>query len=304
MPTIEANGITINYLLETPPSTRGDSEDLVVLINGLADDLQAWSYQIPALHQAGYRTLRYDNRGIGLSSRPPGPYTAETMAEDLQALLLALKIKGGFHLVGVSMGGMIAQSYALKYPNATSTTTSSSPQSDERPPHLLSLSLCCTYAQPTTFCSRMFDLWADMAQRMSVQDVMRDVTLWAFTVPFFRTRTEELREVEEAMEKLDMPLDAYLAQLNVIQKFDTTSALDSLQAAEQTLGNLEPGRVLVLAGKMDILIPVVLSRELAEKIEGSQFITTKGGHGCMWEYPEAFNKALLDFLNTHRVAKP
>ncbi|KAK5127013.1 hypothetical protein LTR85_008372 [Meristemomyces frigidus] len=292
MPTIEANGITINYLLDTPPSTGSDAAgDLVVLINGLADDLQTWSYQVPALHQAGYSTLRYDNRGIGLSSKPPGPYTAGTMAEDLQALLVALKLKGGLHLVGVSMGGMIAQSYALKYPNSPP----SSSKGDERP-RLLSLSLCCTYAQPTIFCSRMFDLWADMAQRMSVQDVMRDVTLWAFTVPFFRTRTDELRDVEEAMEKLDMPLDAYLAQLNVIQKFDATSALDSLQAAEQTLGNLDPGKVLVLAGKVDILIPVVLSRELAEKIEGSQFVTTKGGHGCMWEYPEAFNKALIEFL--------
>lgn len=296
MPTLEANGITINYLLEDPSTGDGD---LVVLVNGLADDLQTWGYQLPALHQAGYKTLRYDNRGIGASSKPPGPYTAEIMADDLRGLLVALDFKHGFHLVGVSMGGMIAQSYALKYPNSSSASSSSPPQNGLK---LLSLSLCCTYAQPTTFCSRMFDLWAEMAQRMSVQDVMRDVTLWAFTVPFFRTRTDELREVEEAMEKLDMPLEAYLAQLNVIQKFDTTSALDSLRAAEQGLGDLEPARVLVLAGKVDILIPVVLSRELAERIEGSQFLTTKGGHCCLMEYPEDFNRAIVGFLNEHKTA--
>ena len=127
----------------------------------------------------------------------------------------------------------------------------------------------------------MFDLWADMAKKMSVQDVMRDVTLWAFTVPFFRQRTEELVEVEEAMKGLDMPLEAYLSQLNVIQRFDATSALDSLKVEEKGLGGLVGRRVLVLAGKVDILIPVVLSRELAERIEGSQFLTVKGGHACM-----------------------
>lgn len=304
MPTAEANGITTNYLLETPnpDDSASSSGDLVVLINGLADDLQTWDYQIPALHAAGYSTLRYDNRGIGKTSKPPGPYTAELLADDLHALLLALPIERGFHLVGVSMGGMIAQSYALRYPNDNASGATSGSGSGGRL-RLLSLSLCCTYAQPTTFCTRMFDLWADMAARMSVQDVMRDVTLWAFTVPFFRTRTDELRQVEEAMQGLEMSLEAYLAQLHVIRTFDTTSALDSLRAAEKTIGNLEPSRVLVLAGKVDILIPVVLSRELAEKIEGSQFLTTKGGHACMWEFPDAFNQAIVGFLDGCREAK-
>jgi len=216
------------------------------------------------------------------------------MADDLRGLLHALDIKEDFHLLGVSMGGMIAQSYALKYPNHAA-------QPGE--PKMLSLSLCCTYAEPTTFCERMFSLWADMAQRMSVQDVMRDVTLWAFTVPFFRTRTDELRQVEEAMEQLDMSVEAYLAQLNVIQKFDTTSALDGLTAAGEGLGGLGSGAVLVLAGKVDILIPVVLSRELAERIEGSQFLTTKGGHGCVFEFADDFNKTVIGFLNQHKHAE-
>lgn len=280
MPTVEANGITINYRLEGP-----DSGDLVVLVNGLADDLETWDYQIPALHCTSFRTLRYDNRGIGHSSRPPGPYTSDMLADDLRALLVELDVRS-FHLLGVSMGGMIAQSYALKYPNGEHGSALS----------MLSLSLCCTYAQPTVFCSRMFDLWADMAERMSVQDVMRDVTLWAFTVPFFRKRTDELRQVEEAMGKLDLGLEAYLAQLNVIRTFDTTSALDGLRSDEKVLGGLEAGRVMALAGKVDILIPVVLSRELAEKIEGCSFLTTKGGHGCMVSF------VVFEGINVRRLA--
>ncbi|KAK0966095.1 hypothetical protein LTR91_017712 [Friedmanniomyces endolithicus] len=289
---LEANNITINYRLDAPSTPH----DLVVLINGLADDLSTWDYQIPALLKAGYRVLRYDNRGIGKTSRPHGPYTSELLADDLHALLNALDFHEGFHLLGVSMGGMIAQSYALRYPNPHNAKTGR---------RLLSLSLCCTYAQPTTFCSRMFALWAEMAQRMSVQAVMRDVTLWAFTVPFFRTREDELREVEEAMEKLDMGVPEYLAQLTVIQKFDTTFALEGLRADERVLGGLEEAsRVMVLAGKVDILIPVQLSRELAERIEGCQFLTTKGGHACMWEFPEEFDKTMLRFLDEHRESKP
>ncbi|KAK5117678.1 hypothetical protein LTR62_005101 [Meristemomyces frigidus] len=316
MPTLEANGIKINYLLEPPTSHAAESTtgDLVVLINGLADDLTTWSAQVPAFLEAGYRVLRYDNRGIGKTSRPPGPYTSELLADDLHALLEALGVRGGFHLVGVSMGGMIAQSFALHYPNpkssGTGTTTATAAGGEvqrngsEGRRRLLTLSLCCTYAQPTTFCSRMFELWAEMAQRMSVKDVMRDVTLWAFTVPFFRTRTDELREVEEGMQNLGMDVPEYLAQLNVVQKFDSTSALESLQSEEKILGNLgEAGRCLVLAGKTDILIPVVLSRELAERIEGSRFLTVKGGHACMWEFPEDFNKTFLRFLEEWREDK-
>jgi len=192
------------------------------------------------------------------------------------------------------MGGMIAQSYALKYSN-------DSPAAKGK--EILSLSLCCTYAQPTAFCTRMFDLWADMAQKMSVQDVMRDVTLWAFTVPFFRQRTDELVQVEEAMKGLAMQVPEYLAQLNVIQTFDTMHALESLKSSGKVLGSLKPGSIMVLAGKVDILIPVILSRELAEKIESSQFITVKGGHGCMWEFPNDFNEAVIRFLDNHRQAR-
>jgi len=303
MPTAPINSISINYTLSGPPTGQ-----YLVLINGLADDLQTWSANLPAFTAAGYQVLSYDNRGIGQSSRPPGPYTAQTMAADLHALLLHLDIKE-FHLLGVSMGGMIAQTYALEYANG-------SPAAKDR--RMLSLSLCCTYAQPSVFCSRMFALWADMAERMSVQDVMRDVTLWAFTVDFFRKRTEELKEVEGAMRDLDMSLEAYLAQLNVIQRFDSTAALGELVKGGGVLGGLGKGEIMVLAGEEDILIPVVLSKELCEAVPGSVWMTTPGGHGCLvsrllshcnlhdfeilthsqWEYPDQFNQKVIDFLAT------
>jgi 3-oxoadipate enol-lactonase len=303
MPLASLTSISINYTISGPPTGQW-----LVLINGLADDLQTWSANIPAFTAAGYQVLSYDNRGIGQSSRPPGPYTAEIMAADLHSLLLHLDIKQ-FHLLGVSMGGMIAQTYALEYPNR-------SPAAQDR--RILSLSLCCTYAQPSIFCSRMFALWAEMAARMSVQDVMRDVTLWAFTVDFFRKRTDELEAVEDAMRGLDMDLEAYLAQLNVIQRFDSSAKLGEVVEGGGVLGGLGEGEVMVLAGEEDILIPAVLSKELCEAVLGSLWKTNPGGHGCLvsgspshceleetliltmsqWEYPDEFNRTVLEFLAT------
>ena len=83
------------------------------------------------------------------------------------------------------------------------------------------------------------------------------------------------------MRKLDMSLEAYLAQLNVIRRFDSTAALGELVKGGERLGGLGEGKIMVLAGEEDILIPVVLSRELCEGVPGSMWKTSPGGHGCL-----------------------
>jgi 3-oxoadipate enol-lactonase len=258
------NGVELNYKLE------GDGEETIVLINGLADDLETWVLQIEDFLAAGYRVLRFDNRGIGASSKPAGPYSSRMLADDTKGLVDSLGVTD-FHLMGVSMGGMIAQEYALSYPS-----------------DLRSVTFACTYAAPGPFCSRMFAMWADMAPVLGVPFVMRDVTLWAFTVPFFERREAELAEFETAMHYMDQPVHAYLAQLAVIQNHDTASRLSQIQVP-----------ALVLAGEEDILIPVSLSRRIHEAVPGSRWATTKGGHGCVWEHPAEFNKTFIDFVRQH-----
>jgi 3-oxoadipate enol-lactonase len=262
MPTASVNGIDINYKLE------GDGDETIVLVNGLADDLETWVFQMEDLLAAGYRVLRFDNRGVGGSSMPAGPYTTKLFAQDTKALVDELGITD-FHLLGVSMGGMIAQEYALAHPE-----------------DLRSLTLACTYAAPGPFCSRMFSMWADMAPVNGVPFIMRDVTLWAFTVPFFEEREDELREFEADMAQMTQPTEAYLAQLSSIQTHDTTDRLVQIRVP-----------TLVLAGEEDILIPVRLSRRLQEGIAGSRWATTPGGHACLWEHPVQFNRAVLEFLS-------
>ena len=179
-----------------------------------------------------------------------------------------------FHLLGVSMGGMVAQEVALAQPE-----------------RVRSLTLANTYAAPGPFCSRLFALWADMARELGLPAVMRDVLLWAFTVPFFEdpARADELAEFEREMSVHPQPLDAYLAQLAVIQTHDTRARLQEITVP-----------TLVMTGEQDILIPVALSRRLHEGIPDAEWRTVSGGHAAIWEFPDAFNAAVLDFWKGQR----
>jgi pimeloyl-ACP methyl ester carboxylesterase len=170
------------------------------------------------------------------------------------------------------MGGMIDQEYAVNYGS-----------------DLRSVTFGCTYAAPGPFCSRMFAMWQDLAPVMGVGFVMRDVTLWSFTTSFFAERPDEAAELERAMRYLDQPVPAYLSQLAAIQDHDTRAELPALSVP-----------TLVLAGEEDILIPVPLSRELQQLVPDSVWATTPGGHACMWEHPQQFNRVLIGFLDGQR----
>jgi 3-oxoadipate enol-lactonase len=263
MPTAAVNDIEINYRID------GHGPETLVLVNGLADDLETWADQVPAFAAAGYRVVTFDNRGVGKSSKPAGPYTTALMAADAKALTDHLGL-GRIHLLGVSMGGMIVQEYALAYPD-----------------DLLSVTFACTYAAPGPFCSRMFAMWGDLVAVAGLPAVMRDVTLWAFTREFFETRPDELAEFETAMRFIDQPVPAYLAQLSSIQTHDTLDRLGALNVP-----------TLVIAGEEDILIPVELSRRLHAAVPGATWATTPGGHACIWEHPDPFNQTVIAYLST------
>ena len=264
MPAAAVNGIDINYELE------GDGPTTIVLVNGLADDLTTWAYQMDDFLAAGHRVLRFDNRGVGQTSAPAGPYTSRMLADDCKALIDDLGLTG-FHMMGVSMGGMIAQEYALAYGS-----------------DLASVTFACTYAAPGPFCSRMFSMWNDMAPVNGVPFIMRDVFLWAFTVPFFENHPDDAAAIESDMAGMTMSTEAYLAQLEVIRHHDTIDRIGSLTMP-----------VFVLAGEEDILIPVRLSQQLHALVPGAEWGTTPGGHACMWEHPTEFNRTYLDYLARH-----
>ena len=200
MPVARVNDIDVNYKLEGD----GDGDDRPA-VNGLADDLETWAFQVDDFLAAGYRVLRFDNRGIGASSKPAGPYSSRMLADDAKALVdfarrHRLPPDGRLHgrddRPGVRAG--------LR----------------RRPPlgHLR----VHVRGAGAVLLADVRRCGPDIAPVLGVPYVMRDVTLWAFTVPFFDQRGEELAEFETAMRYMDQPVHAYLAQLAVIQQHDTT----------------------------------------------------------------------------------
>jgi 3-oxoadipate enol-lactonase len=260
MPTIRANGLDLAYQVD------GDHPETLVLVNGLADAKESWDAQIPAFAER-YRVVSYDNRGVGESPAPPGPYTTAEMATDLAGLVDGLGLER-FHVLGVSMGGMIAQEYAIAHPE-----------------RLLSASFCCTYSSPGPFCLRLFQCWRDLAPTLGVGFTQREVMLWGFTTDFFEQRETELIEFEQFMSANPQPLDSYLAQLSSIELHDTRGRLSAVTCP-----------ALTLVGEEDILIYPKLSRRLHDELHDSTWAEVPGGHACLWEHPAPFNEAVLEFL--------
>jgi pimeloyl-ACP methyl ester carboxylesterase len=106
MPTVKANGITIEY------EGHGSGAPLL-LIAGIGYDRWMWHRMIPGLAE-DFRVIAFDNRGVGGSDKPPGPYTAELLADDAAALLEALGVEKAA-IYGHSMGGFIAQALVLEH---------------------------------------------------------------------------------------------------------------------------------------------------------------------------------------------
>ena len=125
--SVTADAIHIHYRI------NGKGPETLVLVNGVGDDLEAWANQIDDFVSADLRVVSFDNRGVGLSSQPPGPYTSAEMAADLHLLVTELELSQ-LHLAGVSMGGVIAQEYAIAHGD-----------------RLRSLVLANTYAAPHPF---------------------------------------------------------------------------------------------------------------------------------------------------------
>jgi pimeloyl-ACP methyl ester carboxylesterase len=190
------------------------------------------------------------------------------MATDLAGLVDGLGLER-FHVLGVSMGGMIAQEYAIAHPE-----------------RLLSASFCCTYSSPGPFCLRLFQCWRDLAPTLGVGFTQREVMLWGFTTDFFEQRESELIEFEQFMAANPQPLGSYLAQLSSIELHDTRGRLSAVTCP-----------ALTLVGEEDILIYPKLSRRLHDELPDSTWVEVPGGHGCLWEHPAPFNEAVLEFLS-------
>src|SRR5262252_5683099 len=256
---IKANGIEINYVIE------GEGP-LVTMSHSLACDLSMWDEQARALRDR-YRVLRFDTRGHGQTSAPSGPYSLSQLADDLLGLLKSLGIERT-HFVGLSMGGMIGQVFALAHPTM-----------------IESLVLCDTTSRyPDTAAP----LWEERIRMVEAQGMapMVEPTLgrW-FTTPFRTQRADVMARVGEMIRQT--PPSGYVGCCHAIPKINVTGRLAELHCP-----------ALVIVGEEDPGTPVDMARDIHAALPGAQLaILRSASHLSNVEQPQEFNRILLRFLD-------
>jgi 3-oxoadipate enol-lactonase len=263
MPFAEAaDGTRLHYSV----SGRRDGEP-VLMIQGLGADSRGWLRQRLAF-AARHRVVVFDNRGVGRSDRPPGPYDLEVMAGDALAVLDAAGIADA-HVMGASMGGAISQIIAVRHPE-----------------RVRSLVLACTACRQLPWRRELLTEWADVAEREGMGGFTTYAVRWVIGPRSLRRFWPALGLVGTLAQNLTA--DSFLAQVQAILAADDDVRFELRGVRAPTL---------VLVGSQDILTPLGDSEEIADLIPGAELAVVGGGaHGFMFEHASAFNRTVLDFL--------
>jgi pimeloyl-ACP methyl ester carboxylesterase len=261
MPRAAVGNITIYY-------ERAGSGPSVVLVPGLGGDHFLWRHQIAPLAQH-FDVIAPDNRGAGQSSAPDDPYTIGQFADDLAGLLDALSIERA-HVIGASMGGFIAQEFALR-----------------RPGRLDRLVLCCTSPGGPHSVPIPPDTVATLAQRTGDPRVDTERFLVLSTSEAYRVSHPADIEAHIAWRVAHpQPLYAYHRQIVAALSHDTMERLERIRAS-----------TLICHGTADRIVPVANARLLADRIPQSRLQLFDGGsHQFFWEQAAAFNQLVFEFL--------
>jgi 3-oxoadipate enol-lactonase len=254
------NGIDTYYELHGKPGAPW-----LAFSHSLACNLRMWDGQIEALKDR-FRILAYDTRGHGKSSAPAGPYTLEAMADDLRALLSHLDIQR-LHFVGLSMGGMIGQTFALKYPGL-----------------LTSLTLADTTSRYPAEAAPLWQERIRTAESNGMQPLLQATLERWFTEPFRKSHPDKVKKIAESI--LATPVAGYAGCCAAIPKIDVTARLKEIKC-----------RALVICGEQDAGTPPAMARQIQENLPGSKLVLIpQAAHLSNLEQPEAFNRALTEFL--------
>jgi pimeloyl-ACP methyl ester carboxylesterase len=264
VPHIKVKDIQIYYEI------YGTGAQTLTLIRGLGADLSTWFPQIPELSKH-FRTLVFDNRGAGRTDKPDAPYSIRQMADDTNGLLEALSIRRTA-LLGISMGGMIAQEFAIHFPDKLSSLilgcTTFGGSESVPPPH-------------ETFMAILAGVDADEKKRqLQERAIFCDDTI--------ARHRDVIVAYAAAKSHFPIPPDSLARQADAIRRHNTASCLGQIQTP-----------TLIMTGTDDRLIPPENSRLIAMRIRGAILKEVPGGHLFMAEYPDVFNRAVIEFVKRH-----
>lgn len=239
----------------------------LVFSHSLACSVRMWDGEVER-HKDRYRILAYDTRGHGQSAAPKGPYTLEQLADDLHALLAHLEIEQP-HFVGLSMGGMIAQTAALKYPGI-----------------FRSMALCDTTSRYPAEAAGMWQERIRIAESKGLAPLVQPTLERWFTEGFRKSSKDKVERVAAQIEKT--PVAGYVGCCAAIPKINVTARLKEIRTP-----------TLVICGNDDPATPPAMAREIQENLPGAKLaLIPQAAHLSNIEQPEAFNRALADFLSS------
>lgn len=243
----------------------------LILIGGLGSTRLGWWKQIEPFSKK-FHVINMDNRDAGDSALGTGPYTIADMAEDTAGVVKNLNL-GRTHVVGISMGGMIAQELAIRHPDLVDklvlvATTAGGPTGVNAKPEIAAL-LMRTEGDIETRVRRTFTAIAGEG--------------------YMAKHPEDLNEIVKNSLAKPMSLESYQRQLGACMAHFTKGTADRLAQI------IAP--TLVAHGDYDPLIPYPNGKFLAEHIKGARLSTYPGvGHIMPIESPERFNREVLEFL--------
>ena len=257
---ISANGIEMNYEL----SGQGNC---LVLIHGFGDNLNMWYHQVPDLSRQ-YRVLTYDVRGFGQTGITKGSYSMRLLADDLYELLKVLGIKSAC-VLGYSMGGMIALTFALRHPDvitglifansgAGDASTAEREERRKRITHIL--------------------------QQGDMEVISEMMTVSSFSPGFKEKNQAEFNEYKKI--KMQNDPSPYIAIME---------ALGAQTVAPPDVRKLTCP-VLIIAGDKDSFTGLDVAESMKNSIKDAVLKVLSTGHAAAIEAPREFNQTVLDFM--------
>jgi pimeloyl-ACP methyl ester carboxylesterase len=267
MPKIRTNGIDFFY------EEQGSGEPLL-LIMGITATGSVWEKHV-AHWQNSFRCITADNRGVGQSDTPAGPYTTAQMADDYAGLLDALQLKK-VRVVGVSMGSTIAQQLAIRHPEK-----------------IVSMVLMCPWARCDNMAKAIFQHMVNCKRSLDPEAFSLFIQLLIFSKSSWDNETIVTQLAEDRKKA---------ATNEQVQSLQGISGQAAACINHDVLDQLPQIRkpVLVIGGTADIFTPQWMATEVAGAIPNAGLHMYEGcGHAFHWEQIADFNERTSQWLLNH-----
>lgn len=260
MPYANVNGIKLYY------EVHGEGYP-VVLISGLGSQGQSWDTQVP-IYSKHYKVVVFDNRGAGKSDKPEPPYTTAQMADDTAALMDSLSIERA-HIVGKSMGGMVAQWLAINHPERVNRIV-----------------LGCSSGSRDQVGNGILKMGREIASKVGLRAVWFMALHLGYSREYIEKNVERLNKASMLLTESPEDLQGYIGQSMACEGHNTLEHLPKIKSP-----------AYVMMGESDLITSPERTRELSELIPNAELCVFSGvGHGFWRERQQEVDSTVLHFL--------